>query len=149
MDDLIRDIFNPKFVHYSRVAAEELDPLLRLATARLAGHIDEAIFGWCASMNGECECRADDSSTVRDIYVEAMEPIIGAQTVRVDIWVEDIDETSCVYGFLCSSEDGNVPYARGERTVVKVDPQSHRPSPWSAPFRVRQAELMKDLPAYA
>lgn len=149
MDDLIRDPFNPKFVHFSRVVADELDSGRSLPRVRIADHIDEAIFAWCTSVNGECECRADDVSTVRDIYVETMEPLYGAQTVRIDIWVENIDESSCVYGFLCSSEDGCVPYARGERTVVKIDPKSHGRCAWSAPFRIRHSELRKDLPAYA
>ena len=57
--------------------------------------------------------------------------------------------TSCIYGFLCSSEDGGAAYARGERTIVKIDPQSHRPAPWTNFFRDRHITLLKDLPAYA
>ena len=69
--------------------------------------------------------------------------------MRIDLWVERLGNTSCVYGFLCSSPDGNVAYARGDRTIVKVDPRSFRPAPWSAPFRERHSELVKSLPAYA
>jgi hypothetical protein len=42
-----------------------------------------------------------------------------------------------------------VPYARGERTVVNIDPSSHQPERWSSAFRVSHTELLKDLPAYA
>jgi acyl-CoA thioester hydrolase len=69
--------------------------------------------------------------------------------MRVDIWVEHLGNTSCVYGFLCSSEDGKIPYARGYRTIVKLDPTSRRPLPWTETFRNVHTELLKNLPAYA
>ena len=54
--------------------------------------------------------------------------------MRVDVWVERLGTTSCVYGFVCSNESGTVGYARGERTIVKLDPASHRPAPWTDAF---------------
>ena len=38
---------------------------------------------------------------------------------------------------------------RGERTIVKIDPRSHRPAPWTNFFRDRHITLLKDLSAYA
>ena len=69
--------------------------------------------------------------------------------MRVDLWVEELTDTSCTYGFLCSSENGCAAYARGERTLMKVDPRSHRPAPWSDEFRATNAGLKRDLHAYA
>ena len=37
----------------------------------------------------------------------------------------------------------------GERTIVKVDPASYRPTPWSDGFRTTHHGLLKNLPAYA
>ena len=69
--------------------------------------------------------------------------------MRIDLWVEHLGNTSCVYGFVCSSADGRVPYARGERTIVKIDPASKRPAPWTERFRSAHKDLVKDLHAYA
>ena len=69
--------------------------------------------------------------------------------MRVDLWVEKLGTTSCIYGFLCSSEDGKVGHARGQRTIVKLDPDSFRPKPWSSFFRERHYSLLRDLQAYA
>jgi len=85
---------------------------------------------------------------IRDAAIEVLEPCLGDR-VRVDLWVETLEDTSCVYGFLCSSEDGLVPYARGEETITKLDPQSKRPAAWSPAFRHTHEMLMKDLPAFA
>ena len=65
------------------------------------------------------------------------------------MWVSDLADYTCTYGFLVSSENGCVPYARGERTVVNIDPRSQAQQKWSPEFRVAHTELLKDLPAYA
>ncbi len=150
MKDALRDSFNPKFVHYSPVPGDEIDPATRsLSKTRIAAHVDEAITAWCTSYAPKCDCHTDDANTIRDLYIECLEPVSRPTTLRIDIWVENLDETSCVYGFLCSSEDGNSAHARGERTVVRIDPVTHRPAPWSVPFRLRQSQLFKSLPAIA
>src|SRR5438874_2326584 len=82
-------------------------------------------------------------------HTSYLAPFVGTGTMRIDLWVDRIGTTSCVYAFLCSSTDGSVAYARGERTIVKVDPRSLRPSPWTEPFRARHSALVKSLPAYA
>ena len=69
--------------------------------------------------------------------------------LRVDLWVNDLADYTCTYGFTVSDEKGKVPYARGERTVVNIDPRSQAPQKWSREFRVAHTELLKDLPAYA
>ena len=123
------DVLNPKFVHFSRVTERELDAFRRLPKAGVIAHIDAAIEAW------GCPCRAAAS----DLAIESMEPVIGAQTLRIDLWVESIDRNACTYGFICSSENGNVAYARGERTIANAD----------AALREHNTTLLKDLPAYA
>lgn len=128
---MIDDVLNPKFVNFRSVSEAELDPFLRLPQQALVAHIDDAIRAWGGP------CRFSTSG----LTIESMEPVIGAQTLRIDIWVERLDSASCTYGFLCSSRNGNVAYARGERTVFK--------SPVDATFHDHNAALLKDLPAYA
>ena len=144
---------NPKFVYQSPVHFDELDPMQMLHNSRFPAHVERAISAFYTSSGRKWEPRVDDNPdqfhVVRDLHIEYLNPLIGPGSMRVDVWVERIGTTSCVYGFLCSSADGNIPYARGERTIVKIDPASYRPSPWSDFFRARHADLLKDLPAYA
>ena len=123
---------NPKFIFFSPLRAG-------LATRHvLAEHVDHAIIALDgrAPVGGDC-------------YVDLLEPVDGPATLRVELWVNELGDYTCTYGFVVSSEDGRRPYARGERTVVSVDPVSHAPQKWSREFRVSHAELLKDLPAYA
>ena len=144
-DTFIDDPLNPRFVYFSPVHLDELDGFLSLRRDRFAAHIDEAIAAW----QGTSEIRAEQSLGVRELELELLEPITQPGTVRVDVWVEIIDNSSCTFGFLCSSSDGNHAYARGERTITKLDPASHRPAAWSLPFRSKQETLRKSLPALA
>ena len=136
------DLFNPKFVLVAPVIND--DPTRPLDRAAFAGFVERAIAAW----NLENGIDPKSVPTVRDAAVELLEPCVG-DAMRIDIWVEHLDETSCVYGFLCSSEDGRVPYARGEETITKLDPQSKRPAAWSPAFRHTHEMLMKELPAFA
>jgi acyl-CoA thioester hydrolase len=147
------DLFNPKFTYLSTVHFDELDAMRMLHNARFPAHVERAVGAWFAATGNRWHLDPSDNPdqfhVVRDLHVEYLTPFLGPGTMRIDIWVEELGKTSCVYGFLCSSEDGRIPYARGERTVVKIDPQSHRPAPWTEAFLEQQNALRKDLPAYA
>jgi hypothetical protein len=118
------DDFNPKFIFFSPVRSAAVDK------NQLPEHVDHAIIALDgrAPIGGGC-------------CLEQLEPVTGASTLRVELWVNDLDDYTCTYGFLVSSENGRTPYARGERTVVSLG--------WSSDFRHAHEELRKDLPAYA
>lgn len=128
---MMEDFLNPKFVFFSP-AGDHPKPL--------SEHVDHAIIALDrrAPLCGDCN-------------LEALAPLPehGPSTLRIDLWVEDLDDVSCTYGFTVSSENGSVAYARGERTVVNVDPSSRRPSRWSDSFLASHSSLRKDLQAYA
>ena len=121
-------MLNPKFVFFSPLGGHK----------DLAEHVDHAIIALDgrAPLGGFCT-------------LETLAPLGNEDALRVELWVNDLDDYTCTYGFVVSNENGRVPHARGERTVVNVDPQSHRPQKWSSDFRHTHAELLKDLPAYA
>jgi hypothetical protein len=125
-------MLNPKFVFFSPVRTASVDK------SQLAEHVDHAIIALdgSAPLGGGC-------------LMERLEPVLDASTLRVELWVNDLDDYTCTYVFLVSSENGRTPFARGERTVVNIDPASHRAQKWSSDFRHAHAELLKDLPAYA
>ena len=118
----LRDDINPRFVHFTRVASADAD---------VAALVDEAIADYDPA----------DGPVVREAEIETLQPLRPG-AVRVDLWVEHIDNRECTYGFLCSSADGTVPYARGARIVTKL-------GRWSDRFIRRQTALLKDLPAFA
>lgn len=126
------DDLNPKFTFLSPVHIPITD------RCAMTAHVDHAII----ALDGRAPFAGDCA-------VEMMQPVGDAQTLLIELWVNDLDEVTCTYGFLVTSADGRVPYARGERTVVNMDPQSHRPSPWTPEFRTAHEALLKDLPAYA
>lgn len=121
------DDLNPKFVFFSpvRSAAMNADALVE--------HVDHAIIA--------LDARAPLGGS---FTIEQLNPADAATTIRVDLWVNELDHYTCTYGFVLSSQDGRVPYARGERSMVNVNAK-----PWSSDFRAAHTELMKDLPAFA
>ena len=126
-DDFVDDPLKPRFVHFVFARPDEI------RRDRFAGLVDEAVAAWDVATGSA----TDASHGVRDLTIELLEPVTEPATIRVDVWVERLSATSCTWGFLCSSADGNLPYARGERTS------------WSLPFHTKQETLRRDLPAYA
>ncbi len=149
MFDAIQDDgLNPRFVYLSPVFLDELSAG-QLPNDRLAAHLSAAVDAFHTGKGCGRHCTGDEVSVVRDILVEHLNPVTAAGTLRVDVWLDHLDENSCSYGFLCSSQDGLTPYARGERTVVKLDPALLRPSPWSSGFVEEHSKFLRTLHAYA
>jgi hypothetical protein len=123
---------NPKFIFFSPVTAAVEDK------RQLGEHVDRAII----ALDGRAPVGGSAA-------IEELNPPFDAATLRVELWVNDLDDYTCTYGFLVSSQDARVPYARGERVVVNIDPATRRAARWSSEFRVSHTELLKDLPAYA
>ncbi|HEX7152448.1 MAG TPA: hypothetical protein VF618_13250 [Thermoanaerobaculia bacterium] len=130
--DPLHDALNPKFLFFSPVGSDTLD------SRGLAEHIDRAII----ALDGRAPLAGD-------CVAELMNAVLGPTTLRIDLWVESLDRWSCTYGFTVSNEEGTCAFARGERTVINIDPRSHQPAPWSPAFVASHAELQKDLPALA
>ena len=138
------DELTPHFVYYSPVHFDELDAMQMLHNSRFAAHVERAVIAWYRNLGGGGWQRnpadnPDQFHVVRDFHIEYLKPVMGPGTMRIDVWVERLGNTSCVYGFVCSNEDGTIGYARGERTIVKLDPASHRPAPWTEQFRAVHA----------
>ena len=123
------DDLNPKFHFFSPIATP---------ATTVIEHVDRAII----ALDGRAPVGGD-------WFVEALNPLASTGTVRVELWVSDLADFTCTYGFVVSNESGSVAYARGERTVVNIDPRSQAPQTWSREFRNAHTELLKDLPAYA
>ena len=123
------DPLNPKFTFFSPIHDGAAD---------LAEHVDRAII----ALDGRAPIAGDCT-------LEPLGRTPEPGTIRVDLWVEELGRFFVTYGFTVSSESGSVAYARGERTVLNLDPRSHAPADWDAGFLAAHAELRKDLPNYA
>jgi hypothetical protein len=121
------DDLNPKFVFFSPVRSTAID------ASDLIEHVDHAIIA--------LDARAPLGGS---FTIEQLNPVPAGAVVRVDLWVNDLDAYTCTYGFVLSSENGSVAYARGERSMV-----NRNAKPWSNDFRAAHTQLMKDLPAFA
>ena len=142
---------NPKFRYASRVHWDELDPLQMLHNSRFAAHVERAVIAFYESIGRRWTStlaeNPDQFHVVRDFHIEFLAPVASPGDLHVEIWVERLGTTSCVYGFRCTSRDGSITHARGDRTIIKLDPDTMRPAPWTEPFQRAHRELQKDLPA--
>ncbi len=148
-DAIHDDGLNPRFVFLSPVFLDEFSGAPRLPHDRLVEHIAAAADAFHTGEGSGRHCTTDEVSVIRDIALEKLNPVTTAGTLRVDVWLDRLDENSCTYGFVCSSEDGLTPHARGERTVVKLDPALLRPMPWSPGFVEEHSKFLRTLHAYA
>ena len=141
-DTLLDDGLTPRFVFLSPVFLDELNADGRLSSERLAGHVGGAVDTFHTRT-------ATEVNVVRDLQIEFLDPVTAAGELRIDVWLDSIDSTTCTYGFTCSSVDGRTAHARGERTVTMLDPVRRRPATWSAAFLEKQSTLVKALHNYA
>lgn len=128
----------PTFLYRSAVHADELDPTHFLRSARLIVHVEQAIVAFCRTLGTPWGVRVDENTDqvqlVSELQARFPAPFRGIGEMVIHLWVERLGESSCVYGFLCTSVEGRAIYARGTRTVVKLDPATLEPSPWSETF---------------
>lgn len=141
-DTLLDDGLTPRFVLLSPVFFDELDTEGKLSNDRLVSHIESAVDTFHTRSAAEV-------NVVRDLQIEFLDPVTEAGELRIDVWLDSIDATTCTYGFTCSSADGRVAHARGERTITMLDPVRRRPASWSPAFLEKQSTLVKSLHSYA
>jgi acyl-CoA thioester hydrolase len=128
----------PTFIYRSSVHLDDLDSLQLLHNTRFIVHVERAIVAFYRSLGipwgVDLEKNPDQFQMVREIQVKFSAPFRGTGEMVIHLWVERLGESSCVYGFVCTSEEGQTVYGQGTRTVVKLDPTSSEPTPWSEAF---------------
>jgi acyl-CoA thioester hydrolase len=83
----------------------------------------------------EPEAAGDHNHLVRANTIEYLTPVRGTGKVRVRVWVQKLGRTSLTFGFRLMPMDRDVDHAVGTRVIVRVDPATQRPTPWSEAFR--------------
>lgn len=77
----------------------------------------------------------DNFHFVRTNEIEYLSPVRGVGRVRVRVWIDKLGRTSLTFGFQMMPMDEDTLHARGSRTIVRIDPASFRPVPWTDAFR--------------
>jgi acyl-CoA thioester hydrolase len=88
----------------------------------------------------EPQSAGDHCHLVRANTVEYLSPVRGTGTVRVRVQIERIGTTSLTFRFRLMPMDRDLDHAVGTRTIVRVDPATQRPLPWTDAFRERLAD---------
>ena len=101
----------------------------------------QARLGWGGLL--DAQRNPDQFHLVRANHVEYLRPVVGTGEVRVRVWVERLGRTSLTFGFRMLPMDQDVDCARGERVVVRVDPVTRQPTPWTAAYRAALAPYVR------
>ena len=87
----------------------------------------------------EPQSAGDHCHLVRANAIEYLSPVRGTGHVRVRVHIARLGRTSLTFGFRLMPMDRDIDCATGTRTIVRVDPATQRPEPWSDAFRARLA----------
>lgn len=132
----------PVAVHF-----DDLDALGLLHNARYPLLVERAWAelwqdnGFC--FEGDWAAAGDACNAVRELRVSYEAPVTRPGTYAVHLWLERLGTTGLTYGFRLCSADGAVTFARGSRVLVRLDPGTLRPAPWSEEFRAAGRALLR------
>lgn len=117
------------FTFASPVFFDEFDPNGHLHNARFAVHAERAQTAYFEQLG---TTGPDLYYVVRELLVEFLTPVVTPGPMPVTLVGSRLGTTSATYAFTCGTDPV---YARGHRVIVKVDPQTGRPVPWSDTYR--------------
>ena len=127
------------YTHLAEVHFDELDPMGLLHNSRYSLLFERALTAfWAGHGHSFVEGRPstpDAFNVVRSASITYHRPVRGVGEVAVHIWLDHLGESSGDYRFQLTSVDGSVLYAEGNRVVVKLDPATLLPTPWSEEAR--------------
>lgn len=119
---------------------DDLDPYKILHNARYLLLFERTIGAfWMELGLGSLQSAEDPENfhLVCHNSVDYLSPVRGVGHVRVRVEIAKLGQSSLTFGFRMLPLDRDIDHAKGQRTVVHVDPDTMRPSPWSAGFRQR------------
>lgn len=118
---------------------DDLDAFHILHNARYLLLFEHAIgsfwrrLGWAGTL--DFNSNPDQYHLVRAVQLEYLRPVVGTGQVRVRVWVDRLGRTSLTFGLRVMPLDEDVDHAVGKRTIVRIEPDTRRPTPWTDKFR--------------
>ena len=126
---------------------DDLDAMGLVHNARYPVLLERALSPyWSARGHSFAGGRATSPDTfhaVREFRITYLAPIRGTGEVAVHFWLESFGETSGEYRFRFLSPDGGTVHAEGRRVIVRLDPRTLRPAPWTEAGRAVAATLLR------
>ena len=78
--------------------------------------------------------------------VRYLSPVRGEGEVCVTVTPIHLGTSSCTLHATVQSLDGAIRFAEGTTRIVRLDPSTNRPCPWSARFRGQMSPLVQPPP---
>ncbi|MFI9546029.1 acyl-CoA thioesterase [Streptomyces sp. NPDC052016] len=132
----------PVTVHF-----DDLDALGLLHNARYPLMVERA---WTelwqehgVRFEGDWAAAGDACNAVRELRITYEAPVTKPGAYAVHLWLERLGRTGLTYGFRFCSTDGAVTYAQGTQVLVRLDPATMRPAPWSETLRTAGRALLR------
>ncbi|MGW1839716.1 acyl-CoA thioesterase [Streptomyces sp. NPDC002067] len=132
----------PVAVHF-----DDLDPLGMLHNSRYPLLAERA---WAEfwrrngyPFDGDWTAPSDTYAVAKELKVSYRRPIAVPGDYAVHLWIERLARVSLVYGFRVCAADGTETYAQGHRSIVRIDPQTLRPTSWSDSARAIAQGLLR------
>jgi acyl-CoA thioester hydrolase len=136
-------------VEATRIHYDDLDSMGIVHNARYALLLERALTRYWEERGFAI---VDSRPTAPDVFNAVVEfaikyrtPIRGTGDVLIHFWLDKFGTTSAVYGFRITSADGTVTHAEGHRAVVRLDPATMRPAPWTPAARAVATPLFKPV----
>jgi acyl-CoA thioester hydrolase len=125
------------FVWETRIFFDDLDPMGMLHNSRYLVLIERAESSFHSSQGRQWQLdvslNPDQHYAIREQMIRYLQPVRGNVPVAVHMWLDAIGRTSATFGFEIRSMDGL--HAIANRMIVKLDPHSFRPVPWTDAIR--------------
>jgi acyl-CoA thioester hydrolase len=135
------------FVSVQRVYFDDLDALNILHNVRFLLFIERARgelwnamgFHW----QDDLERNPDKFHVVAEHAIKYLLPVRGEGDLCIVLRVAHLGRTSLTIEARVQSPDGGVRYAEGATRLVRLDPVTFRPAPWSDRFRAIAGALVR------
>ena len=85
----------------------------------------------------------DKFHVVAEHSIKYLAPVRGEGDLLVELEPSHLGSSSCVVRAHVKSIDGSVRYAEGYSRLVRLDPKTYRPCPWSDRFRAAFGPLVR------
>ncbi|MGW4466032.1 acyl-CoA thioesterase [Micromonospora sp. NPDC004704] len=132
----------PIMVHF-----DDLDMMGIVHNAKYALLLERALTPFWADRgfayeNGQLSV-PDMFHAVVELSVSFRAPIRGTGPILAHFWFERFGTTSAEYRFRLLSADGGTLHAEGRRAIVRLDPATLRPTPWTEDAIAVGKELLR------
>jgi len=123
------------FLAPTPVYYDDLDSMGLVHNARYALMVERALHAFWeprgyAFANGTYT-HPDAFVAVAEYQISYKMPVRGTGHIAVQLWIDQLGDSSAVYAFRIVSADGATVHAEGRRVHIRLDPKTLRPTPWA------------------